>query len=417
MIAAEWVGVMFTAAFVAVCCVGARYLRVQPSVRQLVCIALVLRVVGAQLYYATFSWSSYGGGDYGMYFDVGVWYSEQLMEGRFDVLTDASRWVGGHWYGTQFVFYVSALVVTVLGPSLRGAFTVFALLGFIGLLAFAVAFRRATPGVPLTRYLAWLCLFPSLWFWPATLGKEAILLMGLGISVLGYVGTRGRMHWSALAIGLFFVFAIRPQVAAVVVLAIVLGQMITAGGRWTARRGAQSALVAGLGFWLLWRALESIGAGFDAQGMEGYVSQRAAATAAEGGSTVPTGTGLAGALLGLFNILFRPLPWEARGIPGLIASVEIWGFWLLVWLHRGGAWAAVRQLRSNRLVAMGIPFILLYATTLGMSVANLGIIARQRIFLFPFLFLLFVVSGRREHAERRVAAFRASPRGHLVPSA
>lgn len=416
MISDEWLPVFCIGAFVAVCCLAARHLRVDASVRQLLCIALVLRVVGAQLYYATFSWSSYGGGDYGMYFDVGVWYSGLLAEGRLDIVTDASRWAGGHWYGTQFVFYASALVVTVLGPSLRGAFTVFALLGFVGLIGFAVAFHRATPGVPMTRYLGWLCLFPSLWFWPATLGKEAILLMGLGISAFGYVGSRERMRWSALAIGLFFVFAIRPQVAAVVVLSIVLGQMVTAGQRWTARRALQSALVAGMGFWVLGHALESIGAGFEAQGMEGYVSQRAAATAAAGGSTVATGTGFVGALLGLFNVLFRPLPWEARGIPGMIASVEIWGFWLLVWFHRGSAWEAMRRLRSNRLVAMGVPFVLLYAATLGMSVANLGIIARQRIFLFPFLFLLFAAAGRREQATSRVQAHRAARRGFLVPS-
>ena len=42
-----------------------------------------------------------------------------------------------------------------------------------------VAFRRTYPELPPERYGAWVFLFPSLWFWSAALGKDALLLCGV----------------------------------------------------------------------------------------------------------------------------------------------------------------------------------------------------------------------------------------------
>lgn len=417
MISAELLGLLLTCAFVGVCCLVVLKLRLSAATKQLLCVAVMLRLIGTQIYYATFSWSSYGGGDYGYYFNRGVAYANVLAHGEFGLYFNPTYWAGGDWYGTQFVFFVVSIVVSVIGPSLRGAFVVFAMMGLIGLIAFAVAFQRAAPDIPVKRYLAWLLLFPSLWFWPAAIGKDAVLLMGLGLSVLGYVGKNGRIQWLFLAVGVFFVYAIRPEVAAVVVVSIVVGHLISGDRAWGARRVFQTVAIAALGLFLVQRALASIGAiGFDAEGVGAYVSDRAA-NSARGGSIVTTGTGAVGVLMGLGNVLFRPLPWEVDNFATLVASLEIWGFWLLLWLHRKNAILVVKQFRSSRLAAMGVPFVLLYATSFGLAIANLGIIARQRIYLFPFLFLLFVEMQRRVRPSlaRRPSTTGIS-RSLLVPS-
>jgi CubicO group peptidase (beta-lactamase class C family) len=58
----------------------------------LLCTALILRVVGAQLYYATFQWSAYGGGDYQPYFEFGVRYGERRARGDFAMFTEPTPW-------------------------------------------------------------------------------------------------------------------------------------------------------------------------------------------------------------------------------------------------------------------------------------------------------------------------------------
>lgn len=48
-----------------------------------------------------------------------------------------------------------------------------------------------------------------------------------------------------------------------------------------------------------------------------------------------------------------------------MSSLEICGFWLVLWLHRRNALQVLKEFRSNQLVAIGIPLVLVYAVTLG----------------------------------------------------
>ena len=122
--------------------------------------------------------------------------------------------------------------------------------------------------------------------------------------------------------------------------------------------------------------------------------------------------------MAVVNVLFRPFPWEADNAMMLLSSAEIAGLWLLLWWRRRNVMAALRQWHSSRFVALTLAFIMFYTVALGMMLSNLAIIARQRIFLFPFLFLLMeaVPAAARVRAAR--AAGRAVParRGEIVPT-
>lgn len=405
MIEQDWLGFVVVLAFVFLVTTLLGPARLQPKVKLLVFTALILRIVGSQLYNLVFSSSRYGGGDYLLYFTRGVQYAERYGQGDFSMFFDSAGWWGGDWWGTEFIFYLAGFVSSLIGPTLHGLSLVFALLGFLGLVGFAVAFRRMYPHVPVHRYLVWIWLFPSLWFWAAVVGKEAVLLMGLGVAVWGYVGKRGRIQWPLLALGLFFVFAVRPQVAAVAVLSLALGTWFTTGGQWTVQRTVQSIVILLLGVGVIHFALQSIGAGgLNAQGAGSYIARRAT-TFDPGGSQVGAGgLGWRGAAIGFVNVLFRPFPWEVRNVTYLISSLEVWGFWLLFGVYRRNVLQTVRGWRADRLVAMSASFVLLYATTLGMTVGNLGIIARQRVFLFPFLFIFFVAVPPRAGEARPARA-------------
>jgi hypothetical protein len=363
-----------------------------PSMKRIARLGLLLRVVGALAYYALVM-SMYGRGDFELYFARGVDIAEQFWANDWSAFADASRWHGGRWWGTQFIIFITALVVSVVGPTMLGTFIVFSFLAFLGLVGFAVAFRRSFPQGPPARYARWIWLLPSLWFWPAAIGKEAVLLLGLGMTVMGYVGRRDKVNWILILCGLGLLSAVRPQMAVVATVSILIAQSLGFGERWTFRRGVQAVMLIALAVLGLSFSLGSLGVtGLDVEEVRGYMEARAASAAVGGSAAEAAGVGWRYAPAALVNILFRPLPWEATNSAMLLAALELALFWFVVACRWRDVVRAVWRWRQHRLTRFGLPFTLLYAASLGMVVVNLGIIARQRIFIFPLLFL-FVEAG------------------------
>ncbi len=412
----NWLSTVLLIAILGTALVLVSYSRIRKELKLLIYAAVALRILGAGLRYYVLT-GFYGGfGDQMRYYEIGLGYAEQFQHLDFSVFTDRSQRFGGSWWGTQFVFFVSGGVLWAIGPSLIGEFIVFSLFGFGGLVGFALAFRRSYPQVSLWRYLRWLWLFPSLWFWPSSVGKEAIVLLGIGVAVAGFVGIKGRIHWGQLAVGLMLVFAIRPQVAAVVILAFILGQWLAQARQWTAARVVQGLFILGIGLAGISVSLQYAGVGsFDVEGLQSYIETDPARRVGGGSEIEAVQVGWRGVPLALVNILFRPFPWAADNIMVLFSSLEVVLFWAIVWYRRRNLWNSLRHWRSDRLLRVAIPFILVYAITLGLLVTNLGVIARQRVFLFPFLFILIeaVPAGTAEVLRRR--GTRVTDRRHEIP--
>lgn len=386
-----------------------------PRLKAVLTTALLLRPVGTVAYVLVFT-TLYRGSDAGSYFATGLGYAQRMWAGDFAMFTQSSNWAGGRFWGTNFVRLAAAVTTSVLGGTKVGNFLVFSLLAFLGLMAFALAFRREFPLASLGRYVAWVGLFPSLWFWPAGIGKDALLLCGLGIATMGFVGEHRRIRWIPLLAGLGLIAAVRPQVMAVVAFSMICAQWLARPGRWTPRRLAQSIIFLVVGLVIVRFALGSAGAGgLDPEEVQTYLTQHAA-HAAQGRSAidVPTGTGFRAAPVALLNVFFRPFPWEGRNVTSLVASLEIWCFWLLAFYQRRNIRNAIAKWRESRLVAMSLIFVVLYSASLGLVVANLGIIGRQRICIFPCLFVLFEAVPAKRAFARRLAR-RPLYAGVVVP--
>jgi hypothetical protein len=366
--------------------------RLPRSVKVLVYFALALRIVGTigRYYMVMVLYDRVG--DSVSYFNYGNEYAERFWALDFSTLWNRELWQSQQWWGTQFLRNVTGGVLAFIGPTLIGGYLAFSLLAFLGLVGFGIAFHRSYPNVPASKYLRWAWLFPSLWFWPSAIGKEAILLMGLGLAIWGYVGRNERVNWLLLAIGLFFVFAVRVQVAAVLSFSMVLAQWLSTERGWTRGRITQGVLILGVGLGAIYLSLQILGiAGLEgvAAYMEGETGRAAYGTVVE---TAPVA--LTGIPMAVVNTLMRPFPWEARNPQLLITSFEIIALWCIVWFRRRNLVFALRHWRSQRLLRLAIPFVVLYTVTLGMLLANVGIIARQRTLVFPFLFILIEAAPR-----------------------
>jgi hypothetical protein len=98
------------------------------------------------------------------------------------------------------------------------------------------------------------------------------------------------------------------------------------------------------------------------------------------------------------------------------SGLEIWFFWTVALFRWRRIVAAFREWRSTRFMAMGLPFVLVYAIAFGMVIYNLGIVARQRIFLFPFLFAMLEAfpAPARQHRRAGPAPEGRRPAPRLI---
>ena len=119
--------------------------------------------------------------------------------------------------------------------------------------------------------------------------------------------------------------------------------------------------------------------------------------------------GITGVPMALVNVLMRPFLWEGGSPTTLLAAAEMTALWIFVVLRRRQLLQALRGWRKSRLLCLSFAFILLYAIPLGMVLANLGILARQRIFLFPFFFVFLEAVPATVDRRSRTAMLRRSP--------
>jgi hypothetical protein len=358
-------------------------------VRNVFVAGLVLRLAGGQLYLLIGEVIYGGTADYWYYFHHGSWYAKALLAGTPEA--SGSYWLEqGPWWGTAFTIRASGILIAALGPSIYGAFAAFSLIGYLGAVAFAVAFCRAFPEAPHYRYFQWLMLFPSLWYWPAALGKDALMLAGIGIATLGFVGRGGRPDWWRLMSGSALVFAVRPPVAVVLFFAFGAGHWLALMRKATAARLEQGILIAILAIGALLSAAYTLDLSFTNPSELGdYLVGTKAGASNAGGSSIAVDEGKLSPVEGAVSVLARPFVWEARSATSLIAALEITSVWILAWLHRRRIGNFIRCYRGHREFWMATVFIVVYAIAFGMAAGNLGVIARQRIHIFPLLFMFF----------------------------
>lgn len=399
----EWIS-YFMVGGVALAWVAARRMN-DRALWSLLLIAVVLRMIGGVVRLEIID-QFYGGvGDSKMYFASGALYAERIRELDFSFIEDDTNASGRYW-GTPFVRFVTGFVVAVVGPSMRAGFLVFGFLSFIGLYLGVRAFDTAFEGEGTTQYAQWVWLWPSLWFWPVSIGKDALMILAVGIVTYGYVGINGRVRWFVVALGLLIAGSVRPHVAGVLATTVLFAEWLAPGALFKGKHMARGVVATILALITIYMGLTQLGLGdADLEGITEHFEFRSDQTV-KGGSQIQMTTGLLAIPMALINVLLRPFPWEARNILMLIASLEIWGFWALMFFRRKELRQVLRSWRNNRLIRFAVPGILMLSFMYGLAFANMGIIARQRIVVLPPLFIFLGATSAiraRRRAERKAA--------------
>ncbi|MFP3938684.1 MAG: hypothetical protein ACLF0P_00105 [Thermoanaerobaculia bacterium] len=384
--------------------------RRNPFPRNLVMAGVVLHIAGSVARLEMMQYFYGGVADANRYYHVGMAFARRAWD--FDLrMFSPVYWFGGpeSWWGTPFMEKLAGLVLTFIGPTRRGAFLVFAMLAFLGLYWIALALYRTNPGRAAVRFASWVWFWPSLLFWPSSLGKESVTLFAVGLTTLGYVGRRGRISWVPFLAGLGIAFALRPHVAGALALASAGAYWFQSWTRPSPRRIAEAVAAAGLSLLVLSGMSAQLGFEPDLEGVQEYIDHRSDFTVRGGSQLEGVPSGPAAIPMAFVNIWMRPFLWEAHNVMALISAVELSLLWILAWRYRRRLRQALAGWWSDRLLAFAVPLLFGYTTMIGLTFANMGIIARQRSPIFPFIMLLFLGGGRALLARRQWSTARRVP--------
>ena len=348
--------------------------------------------------------------DAGVYSDAATEMVRLIKAGVFTLVPPGLE---GRPPESQRIAVVLAAVYVVVGVSRWAGTFVFAWLAFGGRILLWRALKRAVPEADQHRYLLLVLFFPSLAFWPSSIGKEALMTFSIGLVSYG----AAQLFSERVSLGSVFTFGagvvallfVRPHMAAIAVAALGLASVISTLG--SLKRGSQMkatllragalVLLVGIAVVVFTQTSQFLGdeeAGTstsvntgEATGVEGVLEGTKAQTSI-GGSVfdAPSVNSPLDLPWATVTVLFRPFPWEASSGTGFIAALEGLGLLALF----GASWRRVASgfvmmLRRPYLVFVGV-FTVVFITAFSF-IGNFGILTRQRTQLLPLVFVFLAM--------------------------
>ena len=355
---------------------------------------LVLKLQGSLArYYSVFVMYD-GVGDAASYNNYAVTYHRLWRQGQF-------FWEPSSKVGTQNLELITTAVYTVIGPAPLAGFLVFASFAYWGVYLMYRAFRIAVPGGNYRLYAALIFYLPSLLFWPSSIGKEAWLMLWLGVLTLGAAKLFADQPWAftLLGLGVLGTSLVRPHITVLAIAALLVAQLFRPTANQAISVLYKVASVAVLAFATMILVTQSA----DFLGIDELTGRAvsdkidwAGGQTGQGGSVftpVPLGHPL-GVPAAIVTLLFRPFPWEATAGSMLLQSIEGLFFVVLAIANRESLRQLPGMLRRNPFVVFAA--IYSFAFILAFSgFANFGILARQRTLMIPLLLVLIALPAVR----------------------
>lgn len=383
-----------------------------PSVYRFLVLALAVKLAGAFLrYYASVLF--YGGlRDATVYSKYGAQIAENFRHGHFTTgLSSLS--------GTDFIRFFTGVVYSLTGTSKLGGCVVYSWLGFLGLFFFYRAFTIAVPEGRRRAYAYLLFFLPSLVFWPSSIGKDAWMMFTMGLATFGAARLLTRMTIGgivSIASGLWLASLVRPHVAALIAVAFLVALVTkkTLGDQLRELKplvkGGAIVLAAVLALSLAVKTSHSLH--IQVSSSLGTTLTRIEDRTSKGGSNfTPALADSPGRFpVAVVTVLFRPFIFEAGNTQARLAALESTVLMLLCLLRFRWVIAAFKSVRRQPYVVFSVVYVLLFIVAFS-SFANFGLLARERVQLYP-LFLVFLAIPAP--AVERVERLRADDAAQLV---
>src|ERR1700719_2858169 len=324
--------------------------------------------------------------------DVVIYFSRaNAIVNKFSL---TGEWTFLHpFWSNNFIIMQASWLAFLFGPTCQGLMILFATLSYWGQYLFFRAFCIAFPKG--RRRAAALLMFflPSIAFWTASIGKEAMIFFFMGACCYGFAKvtqTGGPTSFGIVLVSLCGVSLVRPHIAGMLAISLVCAYLLSQNRLGFLGMAAKIVGVPLLLFASVYFAVEA-STFVDLKDLE--QTQKVLGKVADnnnfGGSAFGGGS-LTYRLAGAPFLLFRPFPWEVRSFPAAIAGIESFGLLLFAWRGREVVRSSLQQCRANAFVLFLWIFTLEFLLVFAASMTNFGLLVRQRIMLLPMALIMIL---------------------------
>lgn len=371
-----------------------------PALAKLVMLAMILRLGGSLARYFV-AYGAYGGvADASTYTHVADTHFEAFR--HFHLFAPTTGVFSG------FIPWLDTVVYAIFGPSELGAFFIFSWLNFLGCYLFYRAFRIGYPDGDSRRYAYLVLLLPSLLFWPSSLGKEAWMVLAIGLSTYGLArAVAGRpFGYTSLVAGISGIVLVRPHLALIFLPAAILAFALRRARPGMRRRPVGTILGIAVLVISLFVVISKAQSYFGVTSLDVQtVTKQLETTRVQtdlGNSAFhpPNAQSPVGFPEAVITVLFRPFPFEARSATVLVASLEGVLLIALTITSRRRLARLARAARRNPYVLFCVAYCLLFIFAFS-NFSNFGILARERVQMVPMYLALLAlpVASSEQHPE------------------
>jgi hypothetical protein len=306
--------------------------------------------------------------------------------------------------GTGFLQVLTGSVYAVFGSSRFAGFFVFAWMSFLGVLLFWRAFKIGMPEGNSRRYLILLFVLPSLVFWPSSTGKEAFMMLVLGMCAYGTACfLEGRIGAILLVPGIIGTTMLRPHMSILVYCGVLFALLLRKSRTRSAATPALRIFTVSV---LLVGGLVLVSQATSFLGVQTVTQESIDATLTAAETQTDTGSSSFSAVrinspldvpFATVTVLFRPFPFEAGNLQTLIAAAEglvLAALFLLSWSRIRNTFHVIR---GRPYVAYSLGFCAAFVFAFS-AFSNFGLLARERTQMLPLLLVLFALPTAREMA-------------------
>lgn len=284
--------------------------------------------------------------------------------------------------GSKFIYLLSSVFSRGFDANYLNTTLLYNLIGSFGLVFLYLSIK------PYLKHLSlfWIAvlLIPSMSFWSAGLGKDAISFFSVCLFI--YTITTNRKKVFLLPLSFFAMFMVRPHVASMIaisyVIYFILQSKIHIAMKLIIFPLIAAAFIMSMGFVQQYVGLED--ASLDS--ISGYVDGRQSVNQGGGSSLNIASMSYP---MQMFTYIFRPLPFEAHSAVALITSIEntILLFVFLYIAFKSKSSLKIFIKNENLWLFM---YAFLTCTMLALTTANLGIASRQKWMFMPVLIYLLI---------------------------
>jgi hypothetical protein len=362
------------------------YVKKYHSLNKVYSWGLAFRIIGTTTYLLYALYFSGGSVDAFIYDNYASTFAGYFSRWDFSPFTDEKLWRNGQFFHTNFVSYPAAFFMLATFNSTFGIYLLFSLVCFAGLVLLFKSFVVNYEGLDLRKMALLLFLFPALWFWTSTIGKDAFMFLGIGLICFG-ISNRS-LNYFYIAIGLFILYAFRPPTAYMALIALATFFILNSTDPVVTK-----LFKIVVGVVLLLFILNYIS---ELWGVEDFSNESITELQSDvlrnnnygTGALEQKSGGLASIPRGVIDVVARPFLWESSNLLSLATALEINFMLLILFLNRRSVLTFIRNSLKNRLSTFALSFIVIYVLSVGIFENNIGLIARHRTIMFPFLFLM-----------------------------